>query len=751
MALQEFDFENIPTVSIVKNILTDAIKMKATDIHCDPTSDDLVIKFRINGNLKEYTTAPDNIKTNIITRIKIISGMNITNTMFPQTGAINFELNSKNHNMRVSSLPIVDGEKIVIHISNYARNIKSISKMGFSEDNIKKIKELVKEQQGIILITGSTNSGKTTTTYSILKELNSKSNNIISIEDPIKMKIKGINQVELAPEKGLNYRNILKHILLQDPNIIAINELVDEDTTRSALRASVTGRLVISTMNTKTAYQTIDTLLNMNIENYLLSSNLVGIISQRLVKRLCPTCRERKKASDYEKKVFKAILNKDIEELFYPKGCEECTNGYLEQIPTSEVIIIDNELKNAIANNKNRELIRNIIYEGNNSIIKDGLNKVLEGLTSFQEIIKIIDLKTDFTEEEEKIKQIIIGNDLENKEIQETPPREETTLKQIEENNNTTNNKISTENTINNEKNNTQEQVPIKVPDTEETTTIQENKKEEQQIEENKEVINDNMEKWKNISKQLNVSDDDLKNILSKIEEDLAKKKQDLQNNNATNEIAQESPENNPTENNSNNNEENNTNSENNKQKEENIQNNTNINTDTNNTNNNDNKTSNEPNNNTEIIATTNQEQKEQPEISPTANNEESALDNTNKNLPTQDVLHNNIEENNMPTPVQQEITPTEEQKEVTNVKEETQMNNIQQKEEPINEEPTTNTPNEIIATNNQPTVEITTHNNTNINNNNPITNPAVVTNQPLIDEDDDDDFNYDESYINNF
>lgn len=413
MALREFDFEKEPTVSIVKKILTDAIKMKATDIHFDPTSDELVIKFRINGELNEYTTAPDNVKTNIITRVKILAGMNITDSLLPQIGAINFELDSKSHNMRVSSLPIIDGEKIVIHISNYAKYIKSISKMGFDNQDVQTIKEILKEPQGIVLVTGTTNSGKTTTIYSLLKELNSKSNNIISIEDPIKMKIKGVNQVQISNEKGLTYRNLLKSILLQDPNIIAINELVDDETARMALRASLSGRLVISTMHTKTAYQTIDTLLNMDVENYLLGSNLVGIISQRLVKKLCPTCREKRKISSYEAKIIKNILGTDVEELFYPKGCEECKNGYTDQIPIAEVIKVNNELRNAISNNKRRDLIRNIIYEENKNIIKDGLQKAINGDTSFEEIIRVMDLKVDFTDKDEKIKNIIFGNDKE--------------------------------------------------------------------------------------------------------------------------------------------------------------------------------------------------------------------------------------------------------------------------------------------------------------------------------------------------
>ncbi len=410
MALREYDFENVPTVSIVKNILTDAIKMNATDIHFDPFSDELDIRFRINGDLKEYTVAPEHVKTNIITRIKILAGMNITDSLLPQIGTINFELNSRSHNMHVSSLPVVDGEKLVVHISNYAKNIKNLRNIGFEDNNIEKVKNLIKESQGILLITGNTNSGKTTTTYTLLKELNNKINNIISIEEPVKMRIKGINQVQIAPDKGLNYHNVLRNVMLQDPNIIAINELIDDYTNRMALRASVSGKLVISTMHTKNAYQTIDTLLNMEVENYLLGSNLIGIISQRLVKKLCPACRIKKSVTPYEKAVIKEILGEEIDELYYPNGCDECTEGYVEQIPVEEVIIITEELRRAIANNKKRELIRNIIYSDNESLIKNGFKKVLEGLTSFQEIIRIMDLKIDFSEENSNIKDIILGN-----------------------------------------------------------------------------------------------------------------------------------------------------------------------------------------------------------------------------------------------------------------------------------------------------------------------------------------------------
>lgn len=410
MALHEYDFDKEPTVSVVKRILTDAIKMKATDIHFDPKPNELLIRFRINGDLVEYTTAPENVKINILTRVKILAGMNITDSILPQTGAINFELDENNHNMRVSSLPMIDGEKIVVHISNYAKNLKSIIKIGLKDEDVAKVKDLIKEDQGIILVTGTTASGKTTTMYTLLKELNNQTKNIISIEDPVKMKIDGINQVQIAPEKGLNYRSVLRSVLLLDPNIIAINELIDDETTRCALRASVTGRLLLSSMHTKSAYQTIDTLLNMDVENYLLGANLLGIISQRLVKKLCPACKERKEASEYEKTIIKEITGEEIEELYYPKGCSECHKGYVDQIPVVEVVKIDEDLRNAISNNKNRDYIRGLVYKNNDTILKDGFKKVIKGETSFNEIIRITDVKIDFTKDEENIKEYILGN-----------------------------------------------------------------------------------------------------------------------------------------------------------------------------------------------------------------------------------------------------------------------------------------------------------------------------------------------------
>lgn len=450
MTLKEFDFNKEPIISVVKKTFNDAINMKATDIHFDPMPDGLSIRFRINGSLVEYANTPEQVKANIITRVKILSNVNITESFVPQQGTIIFESMGRKTNMRTSTLPVEYGEKVVVHISNYDTNIKSIAKIGFNKKDIEKIKEILKEPYGIILVTGANNSGKQTTLYSLLRELNSKSTNIISIENPVKLKIEGINQVEINPSKGLTYKSLLKDILSLDPNIIGISELIDDEEARMALRTALDGRLVISTMPTRNIYSTIDTLLHMDVENYLLGNNLNGIISERLAKKLCPNCRYKKKASDYEKKIIKYILGKDVDELYYPKGCPDCQNGYVGEIPVAEVCKVDDELRSAIANNKSRELIRKIIYTNNNSILKDALEKVIEGETSFDEFIRLVDIKNDFTDDEKLIKDFILGNNQspfkedykeENNKDKETPI-EEAKIKEDKEDKKTKEEKI---------------------------------------------------------------------------------------------------------------------------------------------------------------------------------------------------------------------------------------------------------------------------------------------------------------------
>ena len=408
---KEFDYDNKPIVDIVNEIILGAISLHASDIHFDPTPDVLNVRVRVNGELIEYTQVPVSVRKNLITRIKIISGMNITESRLPQDGAIKKLNDNLDLDLRVSSLPIADGEKIVIRILDYSMSTGGLDNLGFLPNNLEKIKKLISLPNGIILVTGATGSGKSTTVYSILNVLNTTNRNIITVEDPIEMKIKGINQVQVMNEIGLSFSNTLRSILRQDPDIIMIGEIRDDETARIAVRASITGHLVLSTIHTNNSLNTIERLLDMEIERYLLGTALSGIISQRMVKKLCPKCRTEKVATQYEKNIFKKVLNMDVEKVYQANGCSECINGYNGRITLQEVLIINQEIKDAIINNVNKEKLRDLVYKKENviTLLEDGLYKVMQGITTFDEILRVIDVSDDIGDTNTEIKNAIIG------------------------------------------------------------------------------------------------------------------------------------------------------------------------------------------------------------------------------------------------------------------------------------------------------------------------------------------------------
>lgn len=502
MALHTFDYNKETAVNIVKTILSDAIKHRATDIHLDPVKDGLLIKVRIDGELIEYTKAPENMKKNIVTRVKIISGLNITNSDKPQKGSINHEENNITYNMRVSSLPLLNGEKIVIHLSDYNKSLEGIENIGINEVDLNKIKTLLTNTSGIILVTGQIISGKTTTMYSMLKELKDDSKNIITIENPIKMKIDGINQAQVNVENGLTIPVLLESALLQDPNIIGLSEISDDETARLAVRSALNGKLIISTMPTKNIYTTLENLNNRDIEKYLLSTSLTGIISQRLVKKLCPYCKAERPATDYEKRIFKTALNVDIENIIDKVGCRECQDGYNERLPLTEVLIIDDNIKNAIKNGITKEELRNIVYQNTQNIIEDGLNKILLGETTIDEVLKVTDLNNDFGLYNDALKRVILGEiDINNvnidQDIEEQPVAEATeeanTETTIDENIETNNEEViesNVEETSNEVQTDTPAEETTETPIEENNSEIQdETTSEEQPSEETTETV----------------------------------------------------------------------------------------------------------------------------------------------------------------------------------------------------------------------------------------------------------------------
>lgn len=395
--IKEFDFEKNSIVDIVDEIIIDAIKRNASDIHFDPKPDILQVRIRVDGELHDYATIPNLLKKNITTRIKIISGMNITETRLPQDGAIKNIIDNFNLDLRVSTLPTTNGEKIVIRILDYRMSLNGLKTLGFTNKNLEKVDKMLKSPNGLILVTGATGTGKSTTVYAMLGKLNTKERNIITVEDPVEMKIENINQVQVQSEIGLTFSDTLRSILRQDPDIIMVGEIRDNETARIAIRASITGHLVLSTLHTNNSLTTIERLIDMDVERYLLGSALTGIISQKLVKRLCPKCRKARSTTSYEKKLIKKLLGIEVNEIYTPNGCSFCNNGYKGRIAIHEVLKINEDIRDAITSGEKRSDLKDLVYNNNDitTMFKDGLEKVCEGLTSMEELLKTVDISND--------------------------------------------------------------------------------------------------------------------------------------------------------------------------------------------------------------------------------------------------------------------------------------------------------------------------------------------------------------------
>ena len=391
--IRTFDYQKMPIVDVVNEILVDASKRGASDIHFDPREGHMLIRIRVDGQLIDYAEVPNETKDYLITRIKTISKMNITETRLPQDGAIKGTLQGINLDLRVSSLPVNGGEKVVIRILDYSMSLAGLEQLDFSKKNYDKLIDMINVPNGIILVTGATGTGKSTTVYSILQYLNKTETNIITVEDPIEMDIEGINQVQANSKIGLDFATALRSILRQDPNIIMIGEIRDPETAKIAVRASITGHLVLSTVHTNNSLNTIERLIDMDVQKYLLASALEGVISQKLARRLCPKCKRKRKTTDYEKTIFKEILNKDIEEIYDNEGCEECNDGFHGRIAIQEVLRINQKIRDALSDNVSKEELRKLVYSSDvTTLLQDGLEKVVNGDTTFGEILKLIEL-----------------------------------------------------------------------------------------------------------------------------------------------------------------------------------------------------------------------------------------------------------------------------------------------------------------------------------------------------------------------
>ena len=383
------DVQNSPVVQLVNSMVEQAARQRTSDIHIEAKEDSVRVRFRIDGSLYEKFTYSIHLLPAIMARLKIISGMDIAEKRKPQDGRFSILVDKVEFDIRVSVLPTVYGEKCVMRLAKKKALTRDKSELGFSPSELKDFDDILKNPNGILLVTGPTGSGKSTTLYTALSELNKIDVNIVTVEDPVEANIDGINQVQVNVKADLTFANALRSILRQDPDIIMIGEIRDGETASIAVQASITGHLVVSTLHTNSAAGSINRLVNMGVEGYLLADSLVGIIAQRLVRRLCPYCKRSHVLTEFEKKMMKIRPDANLE-IFEPVGCDHCDRtGYSGRIGIYEIMKITPLLKELISRNATvSELKEAAMGEGMHTLRQSATLLVLEGITSYSEMVK---------------------------------------------------------------------------------------------------------------------------------------------------------------------------------------------------------------------------------------------------------------------------------------------------------------------------------------------------------------------------
>lgn len=387
---QEITDEDSPIVRLVNQIIANGVAQRASDIHFDPQETEFKVRYRIDGVLRTERSLPKHMQSVMTARVKIMGNLNITENRVPQDGRIKITVNYKPIDIRLSTLPTVYGEKIVMRILDLSNAANDIDKLGFTKQNEELFRKMIARPNGIVLITGPTGSGKSSTLYAALSNLNDEEVNIITVEDPVEYQLDGINQIQVKEEVGLTFATGLRSILRQDPDIVMIGEIRDFETAQIAVRASLTGHLVLSTLHTNSAVESISRLHDMGIEPFLLSSSLVGVMAQRLVRKICRDCAQTMPATDREKEIF-AANGITIDTVRKGKGCPACNNtGYRGRLAIHEIVPIDRQLKEFILNRANGTTIRDYMSEqGYNTLLEDGLLKVLDGVTTTEEVLRV--------------------------------------------------------------------------------------------------------------------------------------------------------------------------------------------------------------------------------------------------------------------------------------------------------------------------------------------------------------------------
>lgn len=382
--------DEAPIIRLVNSLLSQAVKDRASDIHIEPFEKELIVRFRVDGILYEIIRPPKRVQNSIISRIKIMAGLNIAEKRLPQDGRMRLKVAGRDFDIRVSSIPTSHGERIVMRLLDRSSVMRDLTYLGFSDKNLHIMEGLIKASHGIILVTGPTGSGKTSTLYACLAKINRPDLNILTVEDPVEYQLKGVGQVQVNPKIELTFATGLRAFLRQDPDVIMVGEIRDRETAEIAIQASLTGHLVLSTIHTNDAPGAITRLADMHVEPFLIASSLLAVLAQRLVRTICPSCRTSYIPTKEELAEI-GLVPADAPELWRGTGCAKCQNtGYVGRLGIFELMLVDEELRNIILKSADAGTIRSKAREkGMISLREDGAEKVLAGITTIQEVTRV--------------------------------------------------------------------------------------------------------------------------------------------------------------------------------------------------------------------------------------------------------------------------------------------------------------------------------------------------------------------------
>jgi general secretion pathway protein E len=383
--------DDAPIIRLVNSLLSQAIRERASDIHIEPFEKDMIARFRIDGILYNILTIQKRYQASIASRVKIMSGLNIAEKRLPQDGGMRIKIAGKDVDVRVSIVPTSFGERIVLRLLYRESALLPLEQIGFSGENLRHFNELITRPHGIILVTGPTGSGKTTTLYASLSKINSPDKNIITIEDPIEYQLKGIGQIQVNAKINLTFAAGLRSVLRQDPDVILVGEIRDAETAEIAIQAALTGHLVFSTLHTNDAAGAVTRLIDMKIEPFLISSSVMAILAQRLVRVLCKECREPYELTATEIAELEIKTGTEGATVFHAKGCETCFNtGYLGRKAIYELLLVDDEVRQLIMKNADASTIKAAaVQKGMRTLRQDGAENVLKGITSVEEVVRV--------------------------------------------------------------------------------------------------------------------------------------------------------------------------------------------------------------------------------------------------------------------------------------------------------------------------------------------------------------------------